>query len=150
MLPLITPPQSTPVLTSGLFDRIWYLFLTAIQEAISILVAGTDWQTLPAAALQNGWTLDNPAVNGAVYYGLLVDKVSMKGPLLPGTKTDATLLFTLPSGYRPLFGQVVLIPQAVGGSVAAAALLIGSDGTVKLYGAPSCTNIWLNCSFPIS
>lgn len=68
--------------------------------------------------------------------------VHVRGMIKNGATTAGTLLFTLPAGYRP----AVAFNTIVSSNNAAASLLVGSDGTVKIYSGSA---TWLSvCMAP--
>jgi hypothetical protein len=94
-----------------------------------------------AFSLQNGWTNKGVGTVTAQYRMVNTVTVEIIGTILPGTITNNTVVFTLPTGYyNPNNSQVV--PLIVRGSAAAAVawLSINIDGTCGVVGAVASTS----------
>jgi len=86
------------------------------------------WTAVPA--LQNSWA--NVAGFNAAQYSRTSDgKVRLRGQIDTGTKTAATLLFTLPVGFRPAAKETFAVFSDVAAGVASA-IVVDTDGTVKI------------------
>lgn len=101
--------------------------MQAVQDR---LVNGAAWQALTPG---NGWTQTaSQSVFGFRQEGM---RIHLRGQITPGTITDGTTLATLPAGSRP--AHQVALRVAGGGTsptLAATKILIGTDGTIKIYG----------------
>jgi hypothetical protein len=63
-------------------------------------VFGSSLKNRPA--LQNGWVDYAPEVNSyAIYYQEAFDHVHLEGLIKSGTTANNTILFSLPSGFKP-------------------------------------------------
>ena len=62
-------------------------------------------------------------------------KVGLRGASNAGTHTDNTTVFTLPSGQRPSHVRYLSGVGYNGSAFAAVMYLVGTDGTVKVFGA---------------
>lgn len=92
-----------------------------------------SWHLLTLAA---GWT---NSVCPAQYRYTSDNGVWIVATIVPGTKTDNTTIFTLPTGYRPQ--DQVCIPVGVQGSTLTfsantpeAFLAVNTDGTCAIFG----------------
>lgn len=115
---------------------------------VASLLKAITWNALPA--LQNGWTATNVGAHGALLYGIdAFGIVRLKGEVAPGTKTDGTLLFTLPVGFRPPFARVAPVAQTFSATLIDAWLYVSANGQVLIFDVSStCTSMWLDTSFP--
>lgn len=98
--------------------------IQALQSALSI----GNWIAL---TLSGSWT------NGAqapASYKVVGNQIRLKGVVGPGTKTDATTIFTLPAGARPASTLSFYLPASIATVDSTARLVIASDGTAKVYG----------------
>lgn len=92
-------------------------------------ITPVSWTTL---TLLNNWT-------GSAGYGYAKDSagvVRCRGRLLAGTKTDGTVLFTLPEGFRPAYNKMFTY-----GTVR---ILVTTGGNVEIYNITTDTYIEIN------
>jgi parallel beta-helix repeat protein len=89
--------------------------------------------------LQNGWSTTGsfgaPACEKTSW-----DELSISGNITGGTKTDGTVIFTLPVGFRP--NAIINIPTMKFSSTlfnGICYLLIGTNGEVSIYGVDANT-----------
>jgi hypothetical protein len=91
-----------------------------------------DVEEFRETTLQNSWTVTSGKVFN--FYKDPYQIVHINGRLTPGTETDNTLIFTLPSGYRPRVAMsYIVVTNVVGG--AGGRFFINTDGQV------TCTNL---------
>lgn len=102
----------------------------------STLLDGHGW--IAAPALQNGWVNFGGATSNAQYMLDVSGWVHLRGTIKSGVVAPATLLFTLPAGYRPPF-QIIVITIS---NDVAASISVGADGTVKTNAGVS--NVYLS------
>lgn len=118
---------------------------TSTDDETTGRVLRTDDVYSPAwtsPSLQNGWT-DNPT-EGLVYR-VVLGMLQFSGVITAGTKTDGTLLFTLPAGSRPSGTRLVPVGSLESGGGVGAYVNIGSDGSVTAYNVgPAQTQIVFN------
>lgn len=91
-------------------------------------------------ALSNSWVTHSVSYPEASYYKDNAGIVHLRGLIKNGTTTGGTIIFTLPTGYRPSDDY----HQAVASNNAAATLKIEANGSVKIAGGVSST--WLDLS----
>jgi len=95
--------------------------------------------TWTAPTLGASWVNFGSGYTSAGYRKDTLGRIWVRGLIKSGTTTDATVLFTLPSGYRPA-GNIL---RTVGSNSGVNAyVVIGTDGTIKIYGSPG--NTWLS------
>lgn len=99
-------------------------------QAVQSYVIPSAWAAL---TLTGGWT---PAASqGVPSYRTVGGRVYLRGVMAPGTKTDGTTIFTLPTALRPTNKQTFrLCSSGPDTDDTGAKILIGTDGTGKLYG----------------
>lgn len=103
----------------------------------ALLPNAEEWTN---ATLQNGWT--NVAGFAAAGYYMRPDGfVALRGVCAAGTTADDTLLFTLPTGYRPTAEALVAVGYYNGVGYQLGYLRIETDGQVRVYGAGGAANI---------
>lgn len=96
----------------------------------------------PTARIQNGWVPDQ-----VLTYTVSEDGwVRLGGALDPGTKTDGTVILTLPANLRPK--NRVLIPCA--GNAYTGTIVVLTDGSVLVVGVGGSSRLYLdNISFSL-
>jgi len=94
-----------------------------------------EWQDF--SSLSNNWTNKTGYTASYKKWGSLI---KVRGAVVPGTITDGTTITTLPVGFRP--AHILSFP-VVGSEVDAedvnAKVVIGTDGTIKIYNLTSTT-----------
>ena len=96
-------------------------------------LTSTAWT---AMTLQNSWTVYSG--NRAVYRKVF-GRIEVWLSIVAGTLTDGTIVATLPAGYRPPY-EVGFIGLRTGGSSSSpGTLVIGTDGTMKIYNMTGAT-----------
>lgn len=80
--------------------------------------------------LQNGW-LQDAASQLFSYWLTLEGSVCIQGTVQGGTSADGTIIFTLPSGYRPTNNIVSIVATSSGFARAT----LNSAGECRIYGA---------------
>lgn len=103
-------------------------------ETFTVAVAGSAFDgsgdIVPTSG--SGWTSGTGCFYHKTFDGYVTVHVYCTGS---GTDTDATVLFTLPAGYRPTNPYHAPLIAAVGGSFSTAGLLyILSNGDATIYG----------------
>lgn len=117
--------------------------LTQALVQIVNFFALDPWHTVGGGgepAFQNGWTSrDAPQFRKVGY------TIFMRGEANAGTNN--TVMFTLPTGYRPSveINSLVVNSQGTGTS---ARLTIGTNGNVTVTGLSTSTWVALSCAFP--
>jgi hypothetical protein len=107
--------------------------LQATQRAIQI----PAWT---AFTLTNGWVAGaNPPG-----FRMVNNHVFLKGFATPGTTADGTTIFTLPVINRPANALTFGIRPTAGNPNINARLLIGTDGTGKVYDVGAAANLNVN------
>lgn len=96
------------------------------QDAWTDATLGNSWVNFGSGYANGGYRLDKEGY------------VHLRGAIKSGTTTDATLLFTLPVGSRPANIMIMLAPCLAGTTPngGMCQLLLGTDGTVRIYAAP--------------
>ena len=94
-----------------------------------IVAAATDWAAVPT--LQNSWA-NATGFNTLQFRRDLQGTIHLRGSIDSGTKTAATLITTLASGYRP--AAKVKFPVAINASTTdyIGTVVIDTDGTVTV------------------
>jgi hypothetical protein len=88
------------------------------------------------AATENGWgNLDSATYGVASYMKDEFGFVHFIGVLSGGVTTDGTTIFTLPSGYRPLYTRIFAADSNNGTSEVIARIHVLPDGRVQVYKA---------------
>lgn len=117
---------------------------------LAALNAGEDWHYVGEAgepAFQNSWA--NVSTTTKMAFRIReAGVVDIYGHVSGGTSAPATVVFTLPAGYRPS-AEISTSIFGLAGSPATTAvpvlLTIATDGTVKPSGFSSnATSIWIN------
>lgn len=93
-------------------------------------------------ALSNSWT--QKSTYGTVSYRKIGNEVQMSGGATAGTVTDGTTILTLPAGFRPTNPRSFDVAPAGSDTIGSANgthLLLGTDGTVKIYSATGAVSI---------
>lgn len=124
-------------------DQVWDVqgnLTTVVTEIFSLTDSNGSLTTIPTpvwtpVTFQNGWTNESsgyPAAEYLVHNGL----VRFRGGIKPGTTTDATTVFTIPSIYCQQQG-VQIFPVANGGGTPATSSLrlsVNINGACNIYG----------------
>jgi hypothetical protein len=102
-----------------------------------------SWSALPT--LQASWAATNTGIYGTAAWASNGQQIFMRGQLNGGTATDGTLIWTFAVGQRPgvTVSRPISVLNGAGAFVGMAELRIGSDGTVKIYGASGYTTPYL-------
>jgi hypothetical protein len=100
-------------------------------------IADSGWTnaTLSASWVTIGGSYSTPG------YRKVGSSVYLRGTLSGGLITDGTVILTLPVGYRPTASERFSMSSSTSGAMRA---LIGSDGTVSIYGVTSGATIGLS------
>jgi hypothetical protein len=118
---------------------------TALQSSGTYFPAGKylpSTVSLTAPTLGNSWVDYGSGFDGAGYYKDADGTVYLQGLIKDGTATNGTVLFTLPSGYRPGRRLVFLVVTA-GSPVATGRIDVFSNGEVQIVTG---SNTWLSLS----
>jgi hypothetical protein len=138
------PPPEVPL------EPTWGRWFTSVFEALKELLAAAarpvngDWIALP---LQNGWIDLDPTMQSARYRKTADGQVYIEALLTNGTSANGTIVFTLPDGFRR--HATMRQPIAYNDGVQKEGqLLVGIDGTAKLYGpAGANCNLFIEMSY---
>lgn len=108
---------------------------TAATARTALGVSFTSWVNL---TLSNSWT----TISGRrSTYRSFLDLIQVEVNITGGTSTDATVVSTLPVGFRPAFPVVIPVASGsnttISSTVPVPRVLIGTDGTIACY---NCTN----------
>lgn len=111
---------------------------TAALQTATAVVAWTD------ITLTNGWT--NKASNAHLGYKMVGTHVSLRGVIVPGTMTNGTSVGTLPLAARPTNKHSFPVVAAGGDTndTSVVTVLVGTDGTLKVYGVSASTSLDLS------
>lgn len=110
-----TNPLTTPIATS-------FVLYTA-DSSVSYNTSGNTWRIndlyiTPEAwttpTLQNSWVAYSGGFNAAQYSKTGTGWVYLRGLIRDGTTTGGTLLFTLPTGYRPINEMLFSVANSSG------------------------------------
>lgn len=113
-----------------------------------ILYGGLGWVNV--SSLLHGWSNTGGSDAPAQYSIDPFGTVHLRGAIHGGTITDATILFSLPSGYyNPNYRVVVPIVVFNGTTDVYGSLLIDTSGQVGIFGVPSNNNLHLDCCFRV-
>jgi hypothetical protein len=106
------------------------LWHNPVAEAVTALQTSQQAGPWTTFTLLNGWTNRGSGFPAAAYRnpGVPLNSVEIIGQIIPGTKTDGTVLFTLPVGLRPTNEVAGLSIFAQPGPGGAANLQIQPDG----------------------
>lgn len=123
------PANNFPVVLDGspVGATIWF---NPVAEAVTALQAAAQASAWIPFTLLNGWTNRGSGFPAAAYRtpGYPLNSVDIIGQIIPGTKTDGTVLFTLPVGLRPANEVAGLSIFAQPGPGGAANLQVQPDG----------------------
>lgn len=108
---------------------------TAGTDFVAPVNAPSAWIAVATASFQNSWVNFGAPYSTAQYKLDALGCVSIRGTIKSGTTTDGTILFNLPSGYRPP-ADVAYAVSAGGGSAGFAQVVVTSGGDVKIYSTP--------------
>lgn len=111
---------------------------------------GTTWteEEWVDFTLENGWTNPGGKYDNAGYRKMPDGTVLLRGALSPGTTASGTIVFTLPSGYRPSKSQIFSIIADNGG--AHARVEISGNGQVKIFDTEYTTGLRIHgIRFPL-
>jgi hypothetical protein len=125
------------------------VLVTPATPKIEAVLTGTV-ETWHAVVFQNGWS-NVGGVNVTAQYRQVAcppQCVQLVGTIAPGTKTDGTILFNLPAGYRPAHDQ--FFPLATNGAAGGGTtpqVSVAQNGDVKVFGVNTVglTNIEFGC-----
>lgn len=132
---LLKPNASTDVLE---FNTVPVVTTTATQTLSSKILTPTAWVTLPT---NNSW-VDYGGTNVPIGYRKLPDgTVEVRGAIKNGTTVTGTVVATLPAGFRPPSGRL-LLPSITAGAFCI--LVVNTDGTINAFGTLSATEIVLD------
>jgi hypothetical protein len=108
-------------------------------------VNGTPIADITPALVWNAVTFESSWVNeNAAYptkYMLDGQRVTIRGMAKDGTMTDATVVFTLPAGYRPAQIERFAISYDDAGTEKTGALVVSTSGTCAIYGITANTQV---------
>ncbi len=108
-------------------------------KAVESQLLAAPWNII---TLSGSWTHTVQAVPAWKKIG---NHVHLKGVIEAGTLTDATTIFTLPSGSRPTTTLTFLVASSIGDTAdAGAKIYIASDGTAKVHGMSTMVSIDLS------
>ena len=93
-----------------------------------VLLDGVKEAPQVGAVLQNGWTNVGGSFSDAGFYVDATGHVHLVGLIQGGARTAGTLLFTLPSGYRPVRSAEFSVQSGTLPS----SLLVRTDGVVSI------------------
>lgn len=111
---------------------------------------GTTWtpEAWTNFTLQNGWTNPGGSYDSAGYRKMPDGTVLLRGAMSPGTASNGTTIFTLPSGYRPLKNQIFKVVADAGGPESR--IEIDTAGVTKIYDATATTGLRIHgIRFPL-
>lgn len=99
---------------------------------------GSGWTTL---TLANGWSNLGSPYN-FLDYGLTPSgNVRMRGVVTSGTKTDGTVIATLPAGFRPPNDKLIGVGNGSGGTVNNPnARIRAATGNIEIFGMAAATS----------
>ncbi len=108
-------------------DGLWH-YVDNVDQVIPPFPTPGPWTAL---TLQNGWTTAGPCI-----YRRGLDSVQVGFLMTGGTITDGTVIFTLPTGFRPtfIFSNVIWANAAY---TSPPRVTINTDGTVAISTIPS-------------
>lgn len=145
-----TPSAILP--TSGTEDGSYGPFVVALPCVIPTQFGATINSFLAeiwhGVSYSNGWS---NATGGPAPVQCRLDaggKVIMRGRAAPGTKTDGTVMFTLPSGYAPLFDVVVNVAITAASDPASPTRIeVSTNGNVAVFGASTALTVSFDSIF---
>lgn len=112
------------------------LYIGTASGNQKIVSASATVQTWIAPTLLNSWVnLDGTRTAG--YYKDDLGIVRLKGVIKSGTTTDATNIFVLPAGYRPIINISLATQSSDGTTRRATAIDILTNGSAQIYSAAS-------------
>lgn len=110
---------------------------------------GGAWANL---TLGNGWTNLGSTYNPTAGYRMEVTGVvRLRGVVVGGTKTDGTVIATLPTGFRPTADQIIPVGNGTSGSVLPNIRIRAATGNIEIFGVSASTNgthSWDGVTFP--
>lgn len=109
---------------------------TDIQVQMPLRCMGEVWN---AVTFANGWSNLGANWDTAQYRKYPDNTVMLRGVVTGGTKTDATVMTTLPVGYRPAKDMIFPVGNGSGGTVANPNIRIFSNGQVQIFGMAAAT-----------
>jgi hypothetical protein len=102
--------------------------------------------------LGNGWTnLGSPYNLNAGYRMEVTGCVRLRGVVVGGTKTDGTVIATLPTGFRPTADQIIPVGNGTSGGVLPNIRIRAATGNIEIFGMAASTNgthSWDGVTFP--
>lgn len=110
-------------------------------NASNIALTVIPWTDITPA---NSWV--NKASNAKLGFKQWGTLVSLRGVITPGTKTNATSVGIIPAGSRPLNPHTFPVVAAGGDTndTSVVSVLVGTDGTLKIYGVSASTSLDLS------
>lgn len=149
--PVSDVTESAIMPTSATEDGTYGPFVVAlpcvIPTQLGATLIGFTAEIWHDVAFSNGWT----NAGGTANVQCRLDAggcVIMRGRCAPGTKTDGTVMFTLPTGYAPTYGIVANVAiTAASDPASPTRIQINTDGTVQVFGASSALTVSLNAIF---
>lgn len=115
----------------------------AMQLDLLALISVSNIGTWFDLILQNSWT--DTVSFATPGYKIVNRNIYLRGVLTAGTKTDGTILFTLPDGYLPESPQTLIIQSDCNNldENAGITVVVGVDGSAKCYGVTTSDRISL-------
>lgn len=131
-------------IANGSVTNIEFQYLDGVTSALQTQIDGKASKTQEgwiAPTLQNSWVNFGGTVPPAGYYKDEFGQVRLRGFIKDGTATAATLLFTLPVGYRPAYSFYCPCVCNNGTADVFASYTVGADGTVRFNTG---ANVWFS------
>jgi hypothetical protein len=100
----------------------------------------TGWGAFNAVAFQNGWSNLGGNWTQAQYMMDCEGRVELRGVILGGTKTDGTVIFTLPIPFRPAKDEILPIAMvSPGAGPNVNVRVFSATGQVQIFGMAAST-----------
>lgn len=112
-----------------------------------MIVSGEVWT---APTLLNGWTNLGTPYQTAAFRKMPDGNVQLRGVVANGTKTDGTVMFTLPAGYAPTKDEIVEAGNASATGLTPTLRIRAATGNVEIWQMSTSTSgahSWTNVAF---
>lgn len=121
--------------------------LTADEKILLIDFHRNGGNTWAAPTLENSWVDAGGAWQTARYRKDMWNLVRCEGSVKDGTSNDATVVFTLPVGYRPSAAHQFVAVCDNGGTLDVCYLTVSTNGEVAIYDADNNDRLTFSFTF---
>lgn len=109
-------------------------------QAAFLVSSGTNGAGWTGVTFQNGWSNFGTGYSTCAYGLTPAGNLRLRGLALGGTKTDGTVIASLPVGFRPATDKIVPVATGTSGAVLPSLRIRSSTGNIECWGQSASTN----------